>query len=163
MSAPKMSTPKISTIKYINTEVLDSLTQAAQKSPRLRMNQNLHPTHEAPVQRLAIAMEMGTYVRPHRHLQSWEVLLPLRGSFSIVIFDDEGKELDRFVLGESGLRVVELPAGTWHSVAAREPNSIIFEVKEGPYLPISAADSATWAPADGTAEAAEFVNYVAGL
>ena len=105
--------------------MLDSLTQAAQNSARLRMNQNLHPTHEAPVQRLAIAMEMGTYVRPHRHSHSWEVLLPLRGSFSIVIFSDEGKEIDRFVLGESGLRVVELPAGTWHSVAAREPDSIV--------------------------------------
>ena len=115
------------------------------------------------MQRLAIAMEPGTYVRPHRHSHSWEVLTALRGSFSVVIFDDAGVEVERFILGNSALHVVEMPAGTWHSVAALESGSIIFEVKEGPYTPVTASDSATWAPEDGSPEVAAFVHYVAGI
>jgi cupin fold WbuC family metalloprotein len=157
-----MSAQTLDSIIRVDSEALTNLTAAAQAAPRLRMNRNLHTDHSAPVQRLAIAMEPGTYVRPHRHTHSWEVLLPLNGSFSVVVFDDAGKELDRFILGVNNLRVVEMPAGTWHSVAALESGSVIFEVKEGPYIPVTAADVAAWAPEEGSAEAPAFVKYVAG-
>jgi cupin fold WbuC family metalloprotein len=150
-------------IKFLDTSLLDTLTESAKASARLRMNHNLHPVNETGVQRLAIAMEPGTYVRPHRHNHSWEVLIALRGSFSIVVFNDEGEELNRFVLGASGVPVVEMPAGTWHSVASRENGSIIFEVKEGAYVPVSPADFAAWAPEDNTPEAKKFVGYVAAV
>ena len=56
-------------------------SQQAQQSPRQRANCNLHPQLDDPIQRLAIAMEPGTYVRPHRHPHTWELLYPLRGRF----------------------------------------------------------------------------------
>lgn len=157
-----MSAQTLDAIIRVDSNTLTNLTAAAQAAPRLRMNRNLHTDHSAPVQRLAIAMEPGTYVRPHRHNHSWEVLLPLNGSFSVVIFDDAGKELDRFILGPNNLRVVEMPAGTWHSVAALESGSVIFEVKEGPYIPVTTADLAAWAPEEGSPDAAAFVKYVVG-
>jgi cupin fold WbuC family metalloprotein len=157
-----MSAQTVDAIIRVEAKDLTNLTAAAQAAPRLRMNRNLHTDLSAPVQRLAIAMEPGTYVRPHRHNHSWEVLLPLNGSFSVVIFDDAGKELDRLILGADKLRVIEMPAGTWHSVAALEPGSVIFEVKEGPYLPATAAEFASWAPEEGSPDTAAFVKYVVG-
>jgi cupin fold WbuC family metalloprotein len=159
-----MTAKSSAAIKQIDTIAFDKLTQAAQDSSRLRINHNLHSDFHSQVQRMVVAMEPGTYVKPHRHSHKWETLLPLRGSFSVVIFDKQGNETERFILGtETGLHLVEVPSGVWHSVAARESGSILFEVKEGPYTPITPADSAIWAPEDGTPEAEKFVSYVAGI
>ena len=56
-----------------------------------------------PSQRLAIAMEPETYIRPHRYGQSWELLTALRGRFVVLNFDDLGTVADRPVriAGES--------------------------------------------------------------
>lgn len=136
---------------------LDQLTAAAMAAPRKRSHHNLHPTLEAPVQRLAIAMEPDTYVRPHRHPQTWELYLPLRGRFKVVLFDDQGQITHTLLLGgELGLAAYELPANTWHSVLALESGSIIFEVKEGPYIQPQVGDVASWSPAEGDSGVAAF-------
>ena len=64
------------------------------------MNHNLHQELADPIQRLAIAMEPGTYIRPHRHLQTWELLTSLQGRFVVLNFDDEGTVIARAVLGK---------------------------------------------------------------
>ena len=131
---------------------LDQLAAKAQAAPRKRSHLNLHPTLEAPVQRLAIAMEPETYVRPHRHPQTWELYLPLRGRFKVVLFDEKGIITQTLQIGgQDGLAAYELPANTWHSVLALESGSIIFEVKEGPYIQPQASDVAEWSPAEGDA------------
>ena len=138
--------------------VLDTLSDAARASPRHRSHHNLHASLEAPIQRLAIAMEPETYVRPHRHPQTWELLIPLRGRFLFTAFDEHGAVRSRQLLGGAdGLAAFEFEAGTWHTVTALEPGSIIFEVKEGPYVPVPASDLAAWSPSEGTAQAAQFV------
>ncbi|MGL4356718.1 MAG: WbuC family cupin fold metalloprotein [Aeromonas popoffii] len=49
----------------------------AAHSPRQRMNHNLHNGLTDPIQRLAIAMEPATYIRPLRHQAAW-LLQPSR-------------------------------------------------------------------------------------
>jgi len=106
-------------------------------------------------------MEPDTYVRPHRHMQSWELLIPLSGSFLLTVFDEAGATVERHRLGGvDGLSAVEFPAGTWHTVTSLGEGSVIFEVKEGPYLPVQPADLADWSPAEGTPEAADFVRQM---
>ena len=63
---------------------LSALSTEAKQSPRNRMNHNIHTDLTDPIQRLAIAMEPETYIRPHRHLQTWELLTALRGRFVTV-------------------------------------------------------------------------------
>ncbi|KAA0605944.1 cupin fold metalloprotein, WbuC family, partial [Escherichia coli] len=41
----------------------------------------------------------GTYVRPHRHPHTFELLLPLRGRFVVLNFDDRGTVTHRAILG----------------------------------------------------------------
>lgn len=133
-------------LKTLNPEQLDALTQQAVLSPRLRANLNVHPTLTDPIQRLAIAMEPGTYVRPHRHPHTWELLLPLRGRFLVLHFDPQGIVQRRTVLG-TDCALVENEAGAWHAVIALDPGCIIFEVKHGPYRPLTEEDYAPWSPA----------------
>ncbi len=141
-------------MKQLTTALLDELTQQARKSPRLRANHNLHTEAGDPIQRLAIAMEPATYVRPHRHHHTFEMLMPLRGRFVVLLFDNHGVVTSRTVLGEE-CSVIEFPADTWHGVLSLDAGGVIFEVKHGPYDPATNAEFAPWGKAGEGSEAAE--------
>jgi cupin fold WbuC family metalloprotein len=141
-------------LKQLTDTILDDLALQAQQSPRRRANHNLHERLSDPIQRLAIAMEPDTLVLPHRHPHTWEMLFPLRGRFVVLHFDAAGSVIDRTVLGED-CRVVENPAGTWHAVLSLDRGGVIFEVKHGPYAPVTESDHAPWLQADASREAPE--------
>lgn len=139
-------------MKRIDHQLLTVLSTQATASPRKRAHHNLHPQLDDHVQRLCIAMEPGTYVRPHRHMQpeTWEILLILSGAVALLIFDDSGRALERIELAAGGeVSAVEIPANTWHAVASLKAGTVVFEVKQGPYAPITEANFAPWSPADG--------------
>jgi cupin fold WbuC family metalloprotein len=139
-------------LKQLTESMLDDLGRQAQSSPRLRMNHNFHENLSGPVQRLAIAMEPDTLVRPHRHPQTWELLTALRGRFVVLLFDDQGVVTSRTLLGEE-CRVIEFPANTWHAVLSLDSGGVIFEVKEGAYAPLTGADFAPWGGSGDAADA----------
>jgi len=149
-------------MKQIDKALLDDLTAKAKSAPRKRAHFNLHPELNDPVQRLCIAMEPETYVHPHRHSdpETWEVLLILRGSLALNIFDDKGKVLERTILEAGGLvTALEFPMNTWHAPASLEPGTIVLEIKQGPYKPIAEQNLAPWAPLEGTHAASRFVDW----
>ena len=147
-------------MKQITPQQLGKLARQAQQSPRQRANLNLHPQLDDPIQRLAIAMEPTTYVRPHRHPHTWELLYPLQGRFLVLHFDEAGMVIDRTILGETAA-VVENPAGCWHAVLSLDSGGVIFEVKHDPYMAIDAADFAGWSPAADSADAVRLNNWYA--
>jgi cupin fold WbuC family metalloprotein len=69
-----------------------STNSAPARAPRLRAHHNLHDSPEAPAHRMLVAMEPGSYVRPHRHLDpnKAETIIVLRGRLGVLVFDDEG-------------------------------------------------------------------------
>jgi cupin fold WbuC family metalloprotein len=139
-------------MKRIDRNLLAALSTQAATSPRKRAHHNLHPQLDDPIQRLCIAMEPGTYVRPHRHMQpeTWEILLILSGAVALLIFDESGRVLERIELAAGGeVTAVEIPSNTWHAVASLKTGTVVFEVKQGPYAPISEVNYAPWSPADG--------------
>jgi cupin fold WbuC family metalloprotein len=138
-------------LKKLTVADLITLGQQAAQSPRLRANSNLHTELSDPIQRLAIAMEPDTLIFPHRHPHTWEVLTPLRGRFTVLVFDDAGMVIGRVELGED-THVIEIPAGGWHAVLSRDVGAVIFEVKHGPYAPIAEVDIAAWGKARSAAE-----------
>ncbi len=147
-------------MKKISVSQLDELAQAAQVSPRRRANLNLHATLPDPVQRLAIAMEPDTLVRPHRHPHTWELLYPLRGRFVVLHFDDTGVVTGRAVLGEE-TAVLETAAGQWHAVLSLDAGGVIFEVKQGPYSPVADEDFARWDASDNDRQANTLLHWYA--
>jgi cupin fold WbuC family metalloprotein len=148
-------------MKSLSSHDLEHLSGVAADSPRLRAHHNFHTELADPVQRLAIAMEPGTYVRPHRHVSTWEMLCPLAGLFDLLVFDEQGCVLSRHRLGADGARVFEMPAGTWHAVISLAPASVVFEVKQGPYKPLAAPDLAPWSPAEGDPAVAGMLEFLA--
>ena len=149
-------------MKLVDTLLLDSLVAKARDSDRHRAHFNLHPDLSDPVQRLCIAMEPATYVRPHRHAdpETWELLLILRGSLALTLFDEEGTVTGRTILNAAGpVRAVEFPRNVWHAPVSLEPGTVVFEVKQGPYKAIEETNLAPWAPRDGDPAAAVFLEW----
>jgi cupin fold WbuC family metalloprotein len=149
-------------LKIVSHRQLHRLSAEAAASPRLRKNLNVHPELEDPIQRLFNALEPGTYIRPHRHAHpaNWELMLAVRGAFAILVFDDTGLLQDRVDLSAAGGDcAVEIPARTWHAAVVLAPETVLFEVKPGPYAPLGDQDLAGWAPPEGDPEAERFVTW----
>lgn len=125
-------------MKQLSFQQLDGLSTQAQASPRMRMNANMHDDLNDSIQRLAIAMEPSTVIRPHKHAHTWELLTALRGRFVVLLFSDDGVVTHRVVLGED-CAVQETPAGVLHGVLSLDAGGVIFEVKHGPYQVIAAS------------------------
>lgn len=51
----------------------------------------------------------------------------------------------------------EVPANTWHTVIALVPGCVLLEVKAGPFDPNQPKDLAPWAPDEGSAAAAKYL------
>ncbi|WP_320018356.1 WbuC family cupin fold metalloprotein [Labilibaculum manganireducens] len=149
-------------MKYINNTLLNQVSLSAQSSPRKRMNYNFHANGDELLQRMLNALEPETYLPPHKHTAQIEIFLLLRGKISVILFDDHGtitevKKLDPFV-GEYG---VEIPIGVWHTILVEESGSVIYEIKQGPYLPNTGMEFASWAPEPSKNDACAL--YLAGL
>ncbi|QEL66189.1 hypothetical protein OTERR_27130 [Oryzomicrobium terrae] len=148
----------------IDQTLLDALSTEARQAPRGRKNRNFHPSDDFPAHRLLNAIEPGSYVMPHRHLDpaKGETIVVVRGAVGIVLFDDEGAVTATHRLVAGGEVVgIDLPAGTWHSVLGLQPGSVFFEAKAGPYVAMQAAERAPWAPAEGDAAATAYQTSLA--
>lgn len=140
-------------MKLITEELLDNVTAQAKENDRLRMNYNFHETMDAPVHRMLNALEPGTYLPPHRHSDKEETYLVLRGRLMAFFYDEEGNVTEKICLNPlEGRYGLEIPPRTWHSIIALESGTVIFEIKKGPYQPLSPEDMATWAPAPDDVE-----------
>jgi cupin fold WbuC family metalloprotein len=141
-------------LKIVSPEILDELSQKAVNSPRKRINHNFHDDLADPINRMLNAFEPGTYVQPHKHENpdKREVFVVLRGTLVVVIFDDLGNPTEFIILNQgNGNHAVEIPAGVWHSLFSLETGSVVYEVKDGPYFPVSDKNFAAWAPKEGDA------------
>lgn len=140
-------------MKLLDDALLADLTLQAAAATRLRHHYSLHDRLEDPCQRMLIAIEPGSYVRPHRHLldPKPECLIGLRGRMALITFDDAGEiqYLQPFGLTEK-LLGVDIPAGIWHTVVCLQSGSVFFETKPGPYRRNAPDDLAPWAPEEGS-------------
>ena len=126
----------------ITQELLDSLTEQAKASPRLRMNLDLRNSAEDGSQRMLNAIEPGSPLPIHRHRKTSETVVCLRGRLVWEYYDEQERICtERIELSPNGPVVaLNIPAGQWHTVRALESGSVILEMKEGGYEPIGAED-----------------------
>ena len=93
--------------------------------------------------------------------------MAIKGLFGFVLFTDQGSIESVTLFGSekyaeklsipSGL---ELPAGAWHTVVSLVDDSVLFEVKSGPFDPSLAKELATWAPEEGNDSASQYLEVL---
>ena len=117
----------------INKEFLGKLFEKAVENPRLRQNYDLCTSSADNSQRMLNALLPGTVVPIHRHPNSNENVLLLCGKLVEVVYDENGKEIERIHLDPTiGNYGCVIPPGAWHTVEVLEP-SVIYEAKNGKY------------------------------
>ncbi len=154
----------------IDNILLDKLTAQAKESPRLMMNLDLRNSDADSSQRMLNAIEPGSVVPIHRHRKTSETVVVLRGRVVEEYYDDAGVLTESFVLGDCHVAdaprndvprndaprndvnrdasrndvpmvyALNIPAGQWHTLRALESGTVILEMKDGAYEPISPAD-----------------------
>ena len=117
---------------------LDALTQKAKESPRLRMHHDLRDTTEDPCMRMLNALEPGTVVPIHRHSETSEEVICIRGCVEEVLYDAEGHEVERYRLTPgTECMACRVPMDQYHTCISLESGSVIMEFKNGKYNPLT--------------------------
>ena len=150
--------------EFIDIALMDAVAEKASQSPRRRMNYNFHRSTDEPINRLLNVMHRGSYLPVHRHLEPArsESIIVVRGKVGLTIYDDMGAEVESRIVG-AGCDCVgaDIEAGVWHGLVVLEDDTVLFEVKQGPYAPITPENIASWTPAADDVEAVE--KFVAEL
>ena len=122
-------------MKVIDNKLIDSVVEQAKESPRLRKNYNFHGSLEDKCHRFLNALEPGTEVPIHHHVTKDETFILLRGKVCVNIYNDQGEVTESIILCHADGNVgVDIQKDTWHNVECLESGSVIFEVKEGPFV-----------------------------
>jgi len=143
----------------ISRSLMASTVEPSRKSPRGRIILPLHKSADALLQRMLNAVQPGSYIRPHRHtVDRAESIVVLAGAVLFLRFNNDGSVAETYEL-RSGTEVfgIDFEGGIWHSFLALEPDTVIFEVKPGPYHAAADKEFADWAPEEGTPEAEEYL------
>lgn len=148
--------------RYLDQQLFAELASGAGNAPRGRQHHNFHRMEE-PCHRMAVGLQPNTYIPPHRHLDAGkaEALIVLKGRLGLLVFAEDGELLDKRELSAAGdCPGVDLPPGVFHALVVLEPDSILFECKAGPYRPLGEGEFASWAPAEGSADAPAYRDWM---
>ena len=133
----------------LDFELFDRILPQAEASPRGRMHYDLRTQafEEAGSdwqdmsQRMLNVLTPETVIPIHRHNETSETVICLRGAVEEVFFDDSGSEVERHVLRYgSDCAAIQVPRGVYHTCRCLEPRSVIFECKDRAYDPVSTED-----------------------
>ena len=127
---------------------LESLLEQATESERRRANYDLRTSTDDKSQRMLNVLLPGTQVPIHRHKETTETVVVLSGRLTEVFFNEDGTESTRYDLCPAkGRFALQVPKGVWHTVILNEP-CVIFEAKDGAYVPLSVDDTMSSASLD---------------
>ena len=119
----------------ISQDILNQLTEEAKGSPRLRIGKDLRNSPEDLSQRMLNAIEPGTVMPIHRHKNTSETCVCIRGHFEEYFYDENGVLTDTIDMVPGGT-VLNIEKGQWHSLRSLESGTILLEAKDGTYHPL---------------------------
>ena len=147
-------------LTLITQALVDRALAYSRQSPRQRVILPFHKGPRDPLHRMLNAVQPGSYVRPHRHLDppKAEAFVVLRGSLAFFSFSEDGDVRECVRLAADGARFgVDLVPGVFHSFIALEPDTLIYEVKTGPYTQATDKEFAPFAPEEDGAGASRYM------
>ncbi len=124
----------------IDDNLFEQLQKEAHDAPRLRMNYDLRNSETDDSQRMLNVWLPGSKLVVHRHQNSNETILLLKGKMDVVLYNDEGKETERYQMGgDSGIYGINVKKGCWHTVEVHKL-AITFTAKDGAWAPNAKED-----------------------
>jgi cupin fold WbuC family metalloprotein len=103
------------------------------------MNMDLRNSVDDKSQRMLNALEPGTILPIHRHKNTSEINICIRGHFEEYLYDEKGSLVEVVDMVPGGV-VLNIEAGRWHNLRCLESGTVLFECKDGPYAPLAPED-----------------------
>lgn len=156
---PMALSPPATPVVPITETLLADTVAASRESPRGRIIQPLHKRGGDSLQRMLNALQPGSYIRPHRHaVDRGESLIVLSGTLLYLVFNDKGEVEQALRLKAGSAQFgVDIDGGVWHCFMALEPDTVLFEIKPGPYDAQADKGFAPWAPEEYSPEAGTYL------
>ena len=103
-----------------------------------------------------------SYMHPHLHPsdEKIEKMYLVKGSFALIIFDNEGKITESIKLEEGKKEFIAVPAFTWHTYIMLSDEVIIYETMEGIYEIDTWKKMASWAPKENSLDAESYLEIL---
>ena len=112
-------------------------------------------------------LQRGSYPRPHYHPapESIENIVILKGAAGFVVFDEHGAVLaaHRLEAGNSTGCLIDIEQGLWHTLVPLADDTVILEIKRGPYCASTDKKFAPWAPEEAAPEAPAYLHRLEAL
>ncbi|GLB51366.1 hypothetical protein NBRC110019_04050 [Neptunitalea chrysea] len=163
---PAATTPPTTDLTYLTSAILEAGIEISKDSPRKRVIVPLHKTDDNKLHRMFNVMQPGTYIRPHYHKneQKCESVVVLKGAIMFITFHLNGT-IDTYQTIKAGSDIfgVDLEPSIIHSFIVLEKDTVIYEVKPGPYIKSTDKDFMLWSPEEGTTESLEYLEKLKEL
>jgi cupin fold WbuC family metalloprotein len=101
----------------------------------------------------------SSYMQPHLHPaeEKIEEIHIVEGRITVFFFNDTGAVTSKFELAPDKLRVITVPAFTWHTYVVSSDFAITYETMNGVYEPRTWKQFADWAVAESSESASGFL------
>ncbi|TNF55865.1 cupin fold metalloprotein, WbuC family [bacterium] len=165
-SFPRALNPPEGAVIIVDKSIMNSAIETSRRSPRGRVILPFHRTGSDSMHRMLNALQPFSYIQPHRHHSppKAESIIVLKGSIGYVTFQEDGTIDCYYTLSAHADRIgVDTKPGVYHTFFALESDTLLFEVKPGPYDERSDKDFASWAPGEGTEGVTKYLENLFAL
>ena len=157
---PRALEPPSEQVVIINNKIIQNALEGSRTSPRKRMILPFHKLPSDNLHRMLNALQPMSYVQPHRHLNppKAESIIVLKGAIGYIEFKSTGDITNIYRLSSDSFNIgIDTEPGIFHTFFATVEDTVLFEVKPGPYEQGSDKDFASWAPAEGSESSIDYL------
>jgi len=125
-------------ISSIGKKEIDLLKAAVAATPLKRVRINLHPSNEDSLHEMFIAIQKGSYIRPHKHPNKSEAFHTVYGSAQVIIFNDEGDIKQVVHLDAENANkpfYYRMSKPYFHTLLVESELLVVHEITNGPFVP----------------------------
>lgn len=165
-SFPLAMDPPQEKVTIITTELINNAVDMSRKSPRGRIILPFHKQSTDLLHRMLNVVQPFSYIQPHRHSDppKAESIIVIQGFIAYITFNDAGEILETLKLSNQSHKIgVDTEPGVFHTFLTLEKDTVLFEIKPGPYEKNSDKDFAKWAPSEHSESAKAYIKYLYGL
>ena len=147
-------------VVIIDNKIIQKAIKSSRISPRKRIILPLHKLPSDNLHRMLNALQPLSYIQPHRHFDppKAESIVVLKGAILYIVFNNTGNIENVFKLSANSFNIgIDTEPGIYHTFFATVEDTVLFEVKPGPYEQSSDKDFASWAPTEDSANVAEYI------
>lgn len=163
---PRALSPPSDKVVIINNQIIKKAVNSSRKSPRRRIILPFHKLPSDTLHRMLNALQPMSYIQPHRHFDppKAESIIVLQGAILYIAFNKTGGIANFYKLSAGSPNVgIDTEPGIYHTFFALVEDTVLFEVKPGPYEHSSDKDFASWAPAEDLEAATEYMRTLLEL